>query len=144
MLKYNKLSCAMLLFSICILTLTGCPGRGDRISPEEKAKISMIGRSICLWVPNTEHYRLSDLSIYSRDTLPAQRKYMFGSDFKIINGTLCVPPERWPLPAKGQFIARYFLTSISSTEPLRKVTTGFEISNGEVKAIPLTDREVVR
>ncbi|WP_312972617.1 putative T6SS immunity periplasmic lipoprotein [Atlantibacter sp.] len=143
-LKYNKLLYGLLIFSICLSTLTGCPGSGDRISPEEEAKISMVGGNICFWVPNTEHYRLSDLSISPREIPPNKRKYIFGADFKIIDGKLCVPPERWSLPEKGQYIARYFLTPISFNEPFRKVTTGFEISNGEVKAISLTNEEVVR
>lgn len=144
LLKYNKLHCDLLLFSICLSTLTGCPGSGGRISPEEEAKISMVGGNICFWVPNTEHYRLSDLTISPRATPPNQRKYIFGTDFKIIDGKLCVPPERWSLPAKGQYIARYFLTPISSNKPFRKVTTGFEISNGEIRTISLTNQEVVR
>ncbi|WP_064557834.1 putative T6SS immunity periplasmic lipoprotein [Buttiauxella brennerae] len=143
-LKNNQLPYKALLFCICLLTLTGCPGSGDRMLPEEEAKTSMVGTSICFWVPDTEHYRLSDMSISPRGTPPNQREYLFGSDFKIINGKLCVPPERWPLPEKGQFIARYFLTSISPNGPFRKITTGFEISNGQIKTIRLTSQEVVR
>lgn len=143
-LKRNKLPYCLMFSSICLLTLTGCPGTGDRVSPEEEAKINIVGENICFWVPDTEQYQLSDFSIYPREALPEQRKYMFGSDFKIIDGNLCLPTKRWSLPQNGQYIARYFLTSRSSNKPFRKVTTGFEILNGEIRPISLDKREVVR
>lgn len=145
MVLINKmLLCYTPIICICLLILTGCPGFGDRFIPEEEAKISLSGDKVCFWVPNADKYQLSDISVYPRSMPDSQQKYMFGSDFKIINGELCIPPERWLLPEEGQFIARYFLTPVSSDQSFRKVTTGFEISNGEIKSIPLTNREVVR
>lgn len=51
---------------VSTLLLTGCPGEGERLRPDEEGTISVINNEICFPVPDSKSYKLSILSINPR------------------------------------------------------------------------------
>lgn len=140
--KTRLLHTTLLLSSLT--TLAGCPGSGDRLQPDEEARVSMMSNRICFEIGDADNYQLSAIAISPRGTPFNQQKFMFGSYLKIADGKLCIPPSFWPLPDKGQFIVRYILTSVTQSSRPRKIVTGVEVSSGQVFGISLTDQEALR
>ncbi|MCR0998122.1 putative T6SS immunity periplasmic lipoprotein [Serratia rubidaea] len=134
---------ATLLFASVFL-LAGCPGTGDRLTPDETAMASNNGEDVCFHVPDSKDYQPSLIAINPRDTPPQRLSVVDAPDLTINNGMLCIPPGFYSFPSAGQFIVRYILTSPTDSESPRSVVAGIELSDGQIKNIPLSDAEITR
>lgn len=131
-------------FSLSLILLTGCPGRGDYLRPDEIAMVSTRGDNVCFSVSEPEDYQPVTISIYPRGTQFRDRHITFAPPLHIINRQLCIPPSFHHFPDKGQFIVRYVLHSERHKDTPRRMVAGIEIGNDCVFDIPLTDMEAAR
>ncbi|MFS7384908.1 putative T6SS immunity periplasmic lipoprotein [Rahnella inusitata] len=137
-LLYSALSVASLVI------LTGCPGSGDRLRPDEEATVTKGEDSLCFGVPNAEDYQPADIAINPRGTPSREEKITFDPALFIAAEKLCVPSAFYAFPDKGQFIVSYVLTSKRHKDEPRRMVAGLEISQGRFFNIPLTDMEILR
>ncbi|GAL58212.1 hypothetical protein EV102420_09_02450 [Pseudescherichia vulneris NBRC 102420] len=128
---------------IFLLTLTGCPGPGDRFIPHETTSVSKQGKNICFNVTDAQDYQPADIGINPRGTPAKEKDFNFSPGLTIVDGKLCIPPSFYHFPDNGRFIVEYILISKKDDEP-RKFVVGVGIKNGEVYNFPLTDREIAR
>lgn len=132
------------LLLISLITLTGCPGSGDRLRPDEEATVTRAGTSLCFGVPDAEDYQPANIAINTRGTEFKEREITFSPALSVTDGQLCVPSSFYAFPDKGQFIVSYVLTSKRHEDEPRRMVSGLEISQGRVFNIPLTDMEILR
>jgi len=131
----------ILISMVSLLTLTGCPGIGDRVLPREEAKVSMQGESICFWIPDVEDKQPRHIAINPIGTPFQLQKIVFSPDIKVVNEYLCIPPSFFRFPDEGQFIVEYVLAINAQDNTPRIVVTGIEMKNGRVQIIPLSAEE---
>lgn len=60
MIRCNFIS---LLLVVSLPALTGCPGSGDRLCPDETARVYTVGNSICFSVESPGDYQVADIGI---------------------------------------------------------------------------------
>lgn len=128
----------------CLLTLTGCPGSGDRLQPDEEVVVSMVGGNICFEVSGAEDYQPADIAINPRGTPYKEQEVIFDPALRIVNGKLCIPPSFYPFPDKGQYIIESVLTSKKHQNEPRRIVAGVDVSHGHIGNISLTDMEILR
>ncbi len=131
-------------FLFSLILLTGCPGSGDYLQPDEVTTVSSRGDNVCFSIPDPQDYQPVSISIDPRGTRFRDRKIMFDPTLRIVNSQLCIPPSFHHFPDKGQFIVRYVLQSERHKDTPRRMVAGIEIGNDCVFDIPLTDMEAVR
>ncbi|MFB0713971.1 putative T6SS immunity periplasmic lipoprotein, partial [Buttiauxella noackiae] len=107
--KQRLLYTALLLVSL--VTMTGCPGSGDRLRPDEEATVIRVGDSLCFGVPEAEDYQPADIAINPRGTPFKEEYIIFSPALSVTDGQLCVPSSFYAFPDKGQFIVSYVLIS---------------------------------
>lgn len=134
----------VLLSGICLLTLTGCPGSGDRMRSDETAEVSRVGQDVCFRVTDAQDYQPAIISINLRNTPSSEKKFTDGPDLLVKAGLLCIPPSFYRFPDVGQFIVEYVLTSKKHEDEPRKVVVVLEISNGRIYNVTPTDMEMTR
>ncbi len=132
------------LFWLSLPLLTGCPGVGDFVRPDEISAVSTKGDAVCFSVEEPEDYQSVSITIDPRGTGFRHRKIIFDPALHIVSGQLCVPPSFYRFPDKGQFIISYVLHSKRHEDIPRRMVSGVEIAEGCIFNIPLTDREAVR
>lgn len=138
----SGINAILLIAAICLLA--GCPGAGDRLIPNETATVSKAGEDICFQVSDARNYHASLIAINPRGT-PAQTLSVTDApDLPLRDGKLCIPPGFYRFPDQGQYIVQYILTRPGERETPRSVVAGIEFTDGQVKSIPLTDRETTR
>jgi len=143
----NRLSRMLLAGGLSFLSLsvlTGCPGVGDRLEPDETAQVIAVGKNICFLVNEPADYQPNDMGINPRGTPPKEKHFDFSPDLNVTDGKLCIPPSYYHFPDKGQFIAEYILTSRKNADKPRKVVVTFEVAPGQVRNVPPTDMEITR
>lgn len=133
-----------LLFLVCLLTLTGCPGSGDRIRFDETTQVSRVGKDVCFRVLNSQGYQPAIISINLRHTPSIEKTFTDDPDVIIKNGLLCISPSFYSFPEKGQFIVEYVLTSKKHNHEPRKFVVTLEINKGRIYNVPPTDKEITR
>nr|WP_159464222.1 putative T6SS immunity periplasmic lipoprotein [Scandinavium goeteborgense] len=131
-------------FSALYLPLvTGCPGRGDRLEPDELAKVIVANDRLCFFVPDTDDYQLSAVSISPRGAKVGEWKYIFGTDLKLVDDKLCIPPEYNLIERAGQYVVRYILTSKNSESRARKIIAGFKVEEDIIREMKLNDKNAL-
>ena len=131
-------------FLLSLTVLTGCPGHGDYIRPDEITTVSTRGDNVCFSVPEPEDYQPVSISIVPRGTRFRERQITFDPTLRIVNAQLCIPPSFHHFPDKGQFIVRYVLHSERHKDTPRRMVAGVEIAGECIFDIPLNDMEAVR
>lgn len=131
-----------LLSGICLLILTGCPGPGDRMLPDETAIVSKQGENVCLNVPDAQDYQPADIGINPRGTPSKNKNFNFSPGLSVIDRKLCIPPSFYRFPDKGQFIIEYILISKKHDDEPRKFVVTMEINNGRIYNVTPTEREI--
>ncbi|WMY72558.1 hypothetical protein RHD99_13820 [Buttiauxella selenatireducens] len=138
----TRVLCAAFLSGVCLLMLTGCPGPGDRMRPDETAQVDLQGENVCFNVTEAQDYQPADMAINPRGTLSKNKNINFSPDLKVSDGKLCIPPSYYRFPDKGQFIVEYVLTSAKhDSEPRRFVVT-LEINHGHIYNVTPTESEI--
>lgn len=132
------------LFLTSVFFLTGCPGRGDRLIADETTTVSRQHENVCFYVPDAKNYRVSLIAINPRGIPSGQYKVRDLPDLHIINSELCITPEFYRFPDKGQFIVNYILEKPGEPNTIRSVATGIEFSGNNVTTFRLADNETVR
>jgi hypothetical protein len=140
--KQRLLYIALLLVSLVIMT--GCPGSGDRLRPDEEATVTRVGESLCFGVPEAEDYQPADIAINPRGTPFKEEHIIFSPALSVTDGQLCVPPSFYTFPDKGQIIVSYVLTSKRHKDEPRRMVAGLGFLQDRVFNIPLTDMEILR
>lgn len=130
-------------FLLTLTLITGCPGHGDYLRPDEIATVSTRGDNVCFSVQEPEDYQPVTISIYPGGTRFRERKITLEPTLRIVNSQLCIPPSFHRFPDKGQFIVRYVLHSAHHKDTPRRMVAGVEIADGCIFDIPLNDREAV-
>lgn len=138
----NKFGWACLLIPFCLVTLTGCPGQGDRMNFDETALIHVVGDKVCFLVADALDYQPADMGINRRGTLAKKKHFVFNPDLKVTDGELCLPPSFYRFPQTGQFLIEYIL--VSKKGPPRKVVVALEIVEGRISSVPPDDSEMAR
>lgn len=133
-----------LLSGICLLILTGCPGPGDRMLPDETASVSKQGENVCLNVPDAQDYQPADIGINPRGTPSKNKNFNFSPGLSVIDGKLCISPSFYRFQDKGQFIIEYILISKKHDDEPRKFVVTLEINNGRIYNVTPTDMEMNR
>ena len=90
-----------LLSLTCLLALTGCPGSGDRLTPDEEATVIMMADNVCFEVQDAGDYQPADIAINPRGTPYKEQNIILAPALRVRDGKLCVPPLFTPSPIKG-------------------------------------------
>ncbi|MGY5367978.1 putative T6SS immunity periplasmic lipoprotein [Enterobacter oligotrophicus] len=136
--------CSRCAFLLSLTLLSGCPGHGDSLRPEEIALVSTRGDNVCFSIPEPEDYQPVSISIDPRGTRFRERQITFAPALRVVNGQLCISPSFHHFPDKGQFIVRYVLHSERYKDMPRRMVAGIEVSGECIFDISLTDTEAVR
>jgi hypothetical protein len=94
-------------------------------------------------VPDTDDYQLSAVSISPRGAKVGEWKYIFGTDLKLVDDKLCIPPEYNLIERDGQYVVRYILTSKNSESRARKVIAGFKVEGDIIREMKLNDKDAL-
>lgn len=133
---------SILLSGACLLILTGCPGPGDRMIPDETAQVSQQGGDVCFTVKDEQDYQLADIGINPRGTPSKDKDFNFSPALTVANGQLCIPPSFYRFPEKGQFIIEYLLKSETHKNAPRNVVVTLEVNYGHIYNVTPTEREI--
>jgi hypothetical protein len=135
----------VLLLLISLPMLTGCPGIGDRVDPDEEVIVTKIGDNVCFSVPDAGDYQPVNIAINPRGTLPRNEVITFNPPLHVDNGLLCIPPSFYRFPDKGIRIVSFVLhaerhkNSVRRFSSARSMVAGVEMLNGYIYNIPLID-----
>ncbi|AXU96662.1 hypothetical protein CI789_16425 [Erwinia persicina] len=135
---------AGLLAVICLQTLTGCPGPGDRLKPDEEGHIIVNDGSVCFSVNGGDDYVLKYISINPRGTKPKDEKIIFSPQLRINNEFLCIPPSFYKFNKDGQYFIQASFASFRHADRPRRIVSALEVSKGVVHSIRPNDMEILR
>lgn len=137
-----RLLLSVLFSGASLLVLTGCPGPGDRMTPDETAQVSQKGDNVCFTVTDAQDYQPSDIGINPRGTPSRGKDFNFSPNLTVANGQLCIPPSFYRFPDKGQFIVEYLLKSGTHKDAPRNVVVTVEVNHGRIYNVTPTEREI--
>lgn len=129
---------------VCLFMLTGCPGYGDRLRPDETSRVSKKGESVCFNVDNAQDYQPVAIGINPRGTPPRDKDFTFSTNLTVTNDELCIPSFFYKFPDKGQFVIEYVLKSKKHRSEPRSVVVVVEFNGRQIVNLPPTDREIIR
>lgn len=135
---------ASLLAVICLQTLTGCPGPGDRLQPDEEGHIIVNDGSVCFSVNDGDDYELKYISINPRGTEPKDEKIIFSPQLRISHKLLCIPPSFYNFNKDGQYFIQASFSSLRHANRPRRIVSALEVNNGVVNSIRPNDMEILR
>ncbi|WP_395304352.1 putative T6SS immunity periplasmic lipoprotein [Enterobacter sp. ECC-019] len=135
---------ASLLAVICLQTLTGCPGPGDRLHPDEEGHIIIKDGSVCFPVNGGDGYVLKYISINPRGINPKDEKIVFSPQLRISNELLCIPPSFYQFNKDGQYFIQASFASLRHADRPRRIVSALEVSKGTVHNIRPNDMEILR
>lgn len=133
-----------LILSVCLTTLTGCPGPGDRMVPDETSQASWKRGNICIDIQNAQDYQPVAIAINLRGTPSKEKKYNFSPNLIVSNGELCIPSSYCDFINGNKYIVELILRSTRSDNESRGFVVGVGVNNNQVYNFPLTDREFAR
>lgn len=134
-----------MLLLASLLALTGCPGAGDRLRPDETTSVKRTATNeVCFAVHNAQDYQPVFISINPRAIPPSKQKYILRPPLTVKDAQLCIPSSFYTFASDGQFIVKYILKSRTQSVPTRSVVVGVEVSKGEIYAFPLANNEITR
>ena len=131
-------------FLLTLTLITGCPGHGDYLRPDEITTVSTRGDNVCFSVQEPEDYQPVTISIDPGGTRFRERQITFDPTLRVVNSQLCISPSFHHFPDKGQFIVRYVLHSARHKDTPRRMIAGVEIAGECIFNIQLNDMEAVR
>lgn len=135
---------ASLFAIICLQSLTGCPGSGDRLTPDEEGHVSVKDGAVCFSVADSDDYALKYISINPRGTKFRDEKIIFSPSLKIDNELLCIPPSFYKFDENGQYYIRASFASLEYADHPRRIVSALEVSKGVVHSIRPNDMEILR
>ncbi|MDY1039336.1 putative T6SS immunity periplasmic lipoprotein [Lelliottia sp. CFBP8978] len=135
---------AGLLAAIFLQTLTGCPGPGDRLQPDEEGHIIVNDGSVCFSVNGGDDYVLKYISINPRGTKSKNEKIIFSPQLRISNELLCIPPSFYNFNKDGQYFIQASFASLRHEDRPRRIVSALEVSKGVVHNIRPNDMEILR
>lgn len=134
-----------MLLLASLLALTGCPGSGDRLRPDETTSVRRTANNeVCFAVHHAGDYQPVFISINPRNIPPPKHKYTLIPPLKVKDAQLCIPPSFYTFASDGQFIVKYILKSRTQSPPTRSVVVGVDVSKGEISVFPLANSEITR
>lgn len=133
-----------LLLSISVMMLTGCPGLGDRIVPDETSLASRKGEMVCIEIKDAQDYQPVAIAINLRGTPPKEKKYNFSPNLIVSDGELCIPSTFYGFINGNKYIVEFILRSKLNNDESRSFVVGVGINNNQVYNFPLSGREFAR
>lgn len=137
--RYFRLS----LYFLMLLTLTGCPWGGMKYSPAETAGAWMRNNTVCFSISDSKDYQPFFMAINLRSVPPKERMFIDSPKLRVTDGELCIPSYFYHFPDNSTepFIVEFVLRSSNKSNHARSFVSGFEMINGKVQNVPLTQRE---
>lgn len=139
-----RVLCASLFAVICLQTLTGCPGPGDRVKPDEEGHIVVNNGNVCFSVNDGDDYVLKYISINPRGKKPENERVIFNPQLRISNELLCIPPSFYNFNNNGQYFIQASFSSLRHADSRRRIVSALEVSKGVVHSIRPNDMEILR
>lgn len=136
--------CKFFSIAIFFLALTGCPGSGDRLEPDEEGYVSINNENICFSVTDSDDYVLQYISINPRGTKLRDERIIFNPSLKIVNELLCIPSSTYPFDKDGQYFIRASFTSLKHASHPRRIVSALDVSRGWVHNIRPNDMGILR
>ncbi|RYM55432.1 putative T6SS immunity periplasmic lipoprotein [Serratia quinivorans] len=136
-----SISWSLLLSGMCLMMLTGCPGPGDRMVPDET---SLATWKVCIEIKDAQDYQPVAIAINLRGTPSKDKKYNFSPDLIVSYGELCIPSSYYSFVSGNKYIVEFILRSTRSDNESRSFFVGMGINNNQVYSFPLSDREFAR
>jgi hypothetical protein len=97
-----------MLLLASLLALTGCPGSGDRLRPDETTSVRRTANNeVCFAVHNAQDYQPVFISINPRAIPPSKQNISCPPQVK--DAQLCIPSSFYTFASDGQFIVKYIL-----------------------------------
>lgn len=139
-----RVLCTSLLAVICLQTLTGCPGPGDRLKPDEEGHIIVNDESVCFSVNGGDDYVLKYISINPRGIKQQDEKIIFNPQLRISNELLCIPPSFYNFNKDGQYFIQASFASFRHSDRPRRIVSALEVNKGMIHGIRPNDMEILR
>ncbi|CAM7109400.1 TPA: hypothetical protein LUY62_004434 [Enterobacter hormaechei subsp. xiangfangensis] len=133
-----------LFLSISLVMLTGCPGPGDRIVPDETSLASRKGELVCIEIKDAQDYQPVAMAINLRGTPPKGKKYNFSPSLIVSDGELCIPSTFYDFKNGNKYIVEFILRSKRNNDESRNFVVGVGVNNNQVYDFPLSGREFAR
>ncbi|WP_370968237.1 putative T6SS immunity periplasmic lipoprotein [Enterobacter wuhouensis] len=133
-----------LLLSMSLMMLTGCPGPGDTIVPDETSLASRKGEKVCIEIKDAQDYQPVAIAINLRGTSPKEKKYYFSPSLIVSDGELCIPPTFYDFKNGNKYIVEFILRSSRNDDESRSFVVGVGVNNNQVYNFPLSGREFAR
>lgn len=133
-----------LLLCVCLMVLTGCPGPGDRVVPDETSLARWKEGKICIDIKDAQDYQPVAIAINLRGTPSKEKDFNFSPGLKVIEGELCISPSYFYFENGGKYIIEFILHPTLDNKEARSFVVGVGINNNQVYNFPLTDREFAR
>lgn len=141
--SFRRLSFVFLSL-LCLFSLTGCPGVGDRMHFDETAQVYRKGSDVCITIINAQDYQPVDMGINLRNIPPKKKHFDFSPMIKVINGSLCIPSSYHHFKEGSKYIVEFVLHSAKDINAPRSFVIGVGVDNDRVYNFPLTGREISR
>ncbi len=122
-----------------MLLLTGCPGPGDRFTPDEATWVQPAQGKVCFTVTHAQDYKPALIAITLRGTPPLKKRFTVLPELEIADNQLCIPPTFYLFDTDGQYIVKFILKSIAAPYTSRSFTTAIEVSGGHIHTVPLPE-----
>ncbi len=139
----------MKYFPLLVLPLLSACTMGDRLDqrykPAETAAVVLKGDQVCFAIPSPDDYQPVFISVAPRHTPHRARWYQQQPRLSVVNGEMCIPPQVYKFPDKGQFVTSFTLASKEKAQTTefntRRFDAAFEIDNGRATAIKVDNNE---
>ena len=134
---------------LLVLPLLSACTMGDRLDqrykPAETAMVELKGDQVCFSISSPEDYQPVFISMAPRHTPPSARWYQQQPRLSVVNSEMCVPPQVYKFPDKGQFVTSFVLASKEKAKTTefntRRFDAAFEIDKGHASAIKVGNNE---
>lgn len=135
---------ATLLLSISLMMLTGCPGPGDRMVPDETSLASRKGEKVCIEIKDAQDYQPVAIAINLRGTPPKEKSYNFSPNLIVSDRELCIPSTFYDFINGNKYIVEFILRSNRNNYKSRSFVVGVGVNNNQVYNFPFSGREFAR
>lgn len=132
------------LLSISLMLLTGCPGPGDKMMPDETSLASRKGDKVCVEITDAQDYQPVAIAINLRGTPSKEKKYNFSPNLIVSDGELCIPSTFYNFINGNKYIVEFILRSNRNNDESRNFVVGVGVNNNQVYNFPLSGREFAR
>lgn len=126
-----------LLISISLVILTGCPGPGDRMVPDETSLASQKRGRICIEIKDAQDYQPVAIAINIRGAPSREKKYNFSPNLTVSDGEFCIPSNFYSFINGNEYIVEFILRSKRNNDESRGFVVGVGVNNNQVYNFPL-------